>query len=200
MYFAKHGVIANIQIQTKRISQRIKFSICHPVNKDRHVDWIHELKSSTLFNASNETLIEDLKLNQLENARSVFTRKGERIELPENSSPLDFAFTISTKLGYNFSHAIIHNEKLGLYHQKVDMHYKLQAGDTIYIHSSNKITPDVSWLHCCETHNAKNAIKRYIKKSPGKRSYSFWRKNTSNRIKKIWTLYIPPAKHLQNIT
>lgn len=88
----------------------------------------------------------------------VFTPKGNVIELPVGSTPLDFAYKIHTKIGDSAVGAIV-NEAL------VSMNTKLKTGDICEIKTNkNAAGPNESWLNIVTTSYAKNHIRKVLAK------------------------------------
>ena len=88
----------------------------------------------------------------------VLTPKGDVVELPANSTPLDFAYKIHTELGNHFAGARV-NQKL------VPIYYKLQNGDVVEILINKNRKPSPDWLNIVQSANAKKKIKAELKKN-----------------------------------
>ncbi len=120
-------------------------------------DWIRkirELLESPEENAMD--FIDDFKLNLFAEEIFAFTPKGEMKTLPINSTALDFAFDIHTKIGEHCIGAKVN-------HKLVPMSYKLKSGDQVEIVTSSKQTPKDDWLNYVVTARAKSKIKNAIK-------------------------------------
>lgn len=87
----------------------------------------------------------------------VFTPKGDVMELPVNSTPIDFAYRIHTNVGEKTVGAIV-NENI------VPLDYKLQDGDIVKIKTDQSSSPNKDWLNIVKTTQAKNKIKSYFSK------------------------------------
>jgi GTP pyrophosphokinase len=85
------------------------------------------------------------------------TPKGDIIELPSNSTPLDFAYKIHTYLGNHFSFAKV-NKKI------VPIDYELKNGDVVEIITSKQRNPSPHWLDIVKSMNAKKKIKSQLRK------------------------------------
>ena len=87
----------------------------------------------------------------------VFTPKGDVIELPNGSTPIDFAYRVHSKVGDSMVGAIVNNNI-------VPLDYKLQDNDIIKINTNKNSSPSYEWVNIAYTAGAKNKIKAYFKK------------------------------------
>ena len=87
----------------------------------------------------------------------VFTPKGDVIELPKGSTPVDFAYKIHSKVGDKMVGAIVNNHM-------VSLTYTLQENDIVKILTNPNAKPNKDWLGIAKTTQAKNKIKAYFSK------------------------------------
>ncbi|HEU4717024.1 MAG TPA: bifunctional (p)ppGpp synthetase/guanosine-3',5'-bis(diphosphate) 3'-pyrophosphohydrolase [Bacteroidia bacterium] len=120
-------------------------------------DWlrrIREILESPEENALD--FIDDFKLNLFAEEIFVFTPKGEMKTLPNQSTALDFAFEIHTKVGEHCIGAKVN-------HKLVPLSHPLKSGDQVEILTSSKQSPKEDWLSYVITARAKAKIKNALK-------------------------------------
>jgi len=89
----------------------------------------------------------------------VFTPKGDVIELPKGSTPVDFAYKVHTKIGDSMVGALVNN-------QIVPLNYILQDSDVIKINTSKSSPgPSEDWLSFVKLNATKSKIKNFFAKT-----------------------------------
>jgi len=117
--------------------------------------WIKEILEIQRENKETEQFVKEITSNILQNRIFVFSPKGDVIELPERSTPIDFAYAIHTDIGNKATQALI-NEKIA------GLDAELKNGDLIeIIIDKNRKGPNSQWLHFAKTKHAKERIKQY---------------------------------------
>ncbi|MBE6467768.1 MAG: bifunctional (p)ppGpp synthetase/guanosine-3',5'-bis(diphosphate) 3'-pyrophosphohydrolase [Alphaproteobacteria bacterium] len=120
--------------------------------------WIQELLE-ILEEASNpEEFLENTKLEMYNDQVFCFTPKGDLIGLPVNSTPVDFAYAVHSKVGNTCVGVKINGEIKPL-------RTILQNGDQIEILTSKAQHPSPEWDRFVVTGKAKAAIRRYVRSS-----------------------------------
>ena len=115
------------------------------------LEWEKDLKDPQEF---MDALKDDLFNSQV----YVFTPKGDVIELPAGSTPIDFAYRVHTNIGNKCVGAKING-------RIVPLDYKLQNGNIAEIlTSSNSHGPSRDWVNMVQTPNAKSKIRQWFKK------------------------------------
>ncbi len=176
-YQSLHTTILNednnpveIQIRTEQMETRAEFGIAShwiykenkEINlKDEKYLWIKELIRWQYKIKKNKDYLKSLKLNTdiFKTKIYVFTPNNDVIELPEESTPIDFAYHIHTDVGNSCIGVKINNKV-----EKLDA--ELNNGDVVeIITDENKSLPNPEWLNFVKTTSAKDKIKHSLAKS-----------------------------------
>ena len=114
------------------------------------LEWHQDLRDPREF-------VESVKLDVFSDEVFVFTPRGDVIDLPAGSVPLDFAYRIHTDVGHRCVGARV-NGKI------VPLEYKLSNGDIIEILTSKQGTPSRDWLNIVASPETRNKIRQWFKK------------------------------------
>ena len=163
------GKLVEIQIRTEDMEQTAEIGIAahwrykdengaETKGVDSHVKWLRELLD-ILQSEENDPkeFMHMLKIDLFGDEIFVFTPKGDLVQLPVKSSPIDFAYHVHTEVGQTCLGAKIN-------HKVVPLNTELQNGDTVEIIKSSSQNPNYGWLKFAVTSKARNRIKRYLSK------------------------------------
>lgn len=115
------------------------------------IEWQKDLNDPKEF-------METLKMDLFSNQVFVFTPKGDVIELPAGSTPLDFAFKIHSAIGAKCVGAKVNGKMVPIDHT-------LRNGNIVEIvTSANSKGPSIDWLKIAQSSNARNKIRQWLKK------------------------------------
>lgn len=120
------------------------------------VSWVKDLKEM-VDSIGNNDLIDSLKIDTFKHRIFVFTPKGDLINLPNGSTPVDFAYHVHTELGDHISIAKVNGAVYPL-------DKELTNGDIIEVIIDKNRKPSPFWLGFVKTIKAKNSIKSYLRK------------------------------------
>lgn len=162
------GRLVEVQIRTKTMHEVAEKGVAahwrykenkNATDKDLEnwVNWIREIFENASRDEARKDLLESFKLNLYQDEIYVFTPKGDLRRLPVNSTPVDFAFDIHSKVGYHCIGAKV-NGKI------VPLDTVLHSGDQVDIITSKNQHPNKNWFKFVTTHKAKTAIRKWINK------------------------------------
>jgi len=167
--FTGSGGIAEIQIRTEKMHAEAAYGIAaHFAYKElggRKIEddkskfkWIEELKNLNYAPEDPKNFIEHLKMDFFNDRIFIFTPEGDVVDLPEDSNPIDFAYSIHSDLGDHVSGAKINGKMSQIFS-------KLKNGDIVEIIDKKDAHPSTKWLESVQTSVAKKHIKSYLEKN-----------------------------------
>ena len=112
-----------------------------------------------------EDFVNTVKKEVFQNTIYVFTPLGDVIELPNGSTPIDFAYKVHTNVGDKATGAIVNSNM-------VPLDYKLKSDDIVKIITNNNSTgPSREWLNIVRTTQAKSKIKAFFNRVNKEENY-----------------------------
>ncbi|KAB3527669.1 bifunctional (p)ppGpp synthetase/guanosine-3',5'-bis(diphosphate) 3'-pyrophosphohydrolase [Alkaliphilus serpentinus] len=164
------GEPVEIQIRTYEMHQIAEYGIAahwkykEGRNNQDHdglshkLSWLGQMMELEKEMKDPREFMESLKIDLFTNEVFVFTPKGEVINLPAGSTPIDFAYRIHSDIG---------NKCVGAKADGriVPLDFKLKNGNIVEIlTSSNSNGPSRDWLKIVKSSQAKNKIKQWFKR------------------------------------
>ena len=119
--------------------------------------WIQELVAYQENLEDGTTFREHMKDDFFSNRIFAFSPKGDVVDLPIGSTPIDFAYSIHSDIGNRMMGAKI-NKKL------VSLDTQLQSGDIVEIMTKSSAKPNQKWIDMCKTQMAKRHIRIELSK------------------------------------
>ena len=153
---AEEGIAAHWKYKEKDRGEKVD---------EKYFAWLREFVKSQKDTPDAKEFLEAVKGNMAHVVVYVFTPEGDIVELPADSTPVDFAYSIHTEVGHQCTGAKI-NRRI------VPLRYKLQNGDTIEIITAQGHTPSRDWLKFVRTQRAKSRIKQWLKIEERKKGLS----------------------------
>ncbi len=175
--FGVDGQLYEIQIRTYEMDQIAENGIA--------AHWSYKEKGSVKANMQNtmeqklqifkaimelkndeenaEAFVKSVQDDVLKDSVYVFTPKGDVIELPMGSTPIDFAYKVHSDVGNKMVGAIVNGTI-------VPLDYELQDNDILKINTNSTATPSREWIKIAKTTGAKNKIKSFFSRIEKKNS------------------------------
>lgn len=125
---------------------------------DSKFDWLRQLVEWQKEISDPHEFLDAVKLNLFPDEVFVFTPKGEVINLPAGSTPIDFAYAIHSQVGSHCAGAKV-NGRL------VPLRQKLKGGDTVEILTQPEQSPRKDWLEFAVSSKARNHIRHAIRQA-----------------------------------
>lgn len=186
--FGTDGKIFEVQIRTHKMHEIAEHGVASHWSYKEKTDGskVGEFENTlasfrTLIEVNdkenNKEFFKNLSQNLTKEEIYIFTPKGDIIELPIDSTPIDFAYKIHSEVG-NTTTGAKANGKM------VSLDYKLQDGDILELITAKGKTPSKSWLKFVKTDGAKSRIRSFFYKKEKEKSIEIGEYLLSNEIKK----------------
>lgn len=162
------GTPFEIQIRTWEMHRVAEFGIAAhwkykegvsgKTDVDAKLEWIRQLLEIQNSVVDTDDFMRTLKIDLFTDEVFVFTPKGDIINLPAGSTPIDFAFSIHSAVGCKMAGVKV-NGKI------TTLDYILQNGDIVDIMTSSAVRgPSRDWLKLCKTSGARSKINQWLKR------------------------------------
>ena len=156
-----------IQIRTLEMHQTAEYGIAahwkykegidEPTNYEEKLNWLRQMLEWQQETKDPQEFMEALKIDLYTDEVFVFTPKGEVVNLPTGSTPIDFAYRVHTAVGNKCVGAKING-------RIVPLDTKLKTGDQVEILTSQSSTgPSRDWLKIAASSQAKSKIRKFFK-------------------------------------
>ncbi len=124
---------------------------------DIKFSWMSQMIELEKEASNANDFVEKVKIDLFGNQVFCFTPMGDIIDLPQNATPIDFAFRIHSEVGYKTTGALING-------RIAQLDTKLNNGDIVELFTSKTGTPKLHWLKFCVTKQAQSKIRQWFKK------------------------------------
>ena len=163
----KGGHTVEIQIRTREMHETAEYGFAaHWTYKEGstagdEAKRLARLRAQLLEAAADNVTPSDYKkamtTDLFEEQVFAITPKGDVIELPQGSTPIDFAFRVHTQLGLTLIGAKINGVMLPLSSQ-------LKNGDVVELITRSNATPSRDWVEQAKSAHTRNKLKNYFRK------------------------------------
>lgn len=152
-----------IQIRTQEMHEVAELGVAahwqfkqNSMTDGRQYRWLRELLEILEHAEAPEEFLEHTKLEMFADQVFCFSPKGDLMELPRGSTPVDFAYAVHTEIGDRCVSAKING-------QAVPLRTELKNGDQIEIQTSDTQTPSPIWQGFVVTGKARACIRRFVR-------------------------------------
>jgi GTP pyrophosphokinase len=165
------GKPVEVQIRTPEMNQNAEYGIAaHWRYKEglrkhddyeQRVNWLRSLMDWRQDVDDAQEFVDGMKTDVFQDRVYVFTPRGDIIDLPSGSTPIDFAYHVHTSIGQRCRGAKV-NGKL------VTLDYVLKTGEKVEILTAKQGGPSRDWLNpnlgLVKTQRARSKIKQWFKR------------------------------------
>lgn len=161
------GEIFEIQIRTYEMHEVAEYGIAahwkykggkaQGKDVDNKLDWLRQLLEWQKDLKDPKEFIDTLKIDFFDDEVFVFTPNGDVVDLPEGSTPVDFAYRVHTGVGNTCVGAKVDS-------RIVPLNYKLKNGNIVEVITQKSSSgPSRDWLKFVKSPRAKQKIKQWFK-------------------------------------
>jgi len=154
--FTGDGGIIEVQIRTEEMHDQAEYGVAsHLSYKEgkKTTNWIQELVD--FQKDAGDEFLENAKKDFFEERIFVFTPIGDVIDLPKDSTVIDFAYAIHTDIGEHVAGAKVNGKFVAI--TKI-----LQNSDRVEVETKKSAKPTKKWLENCKTTMARRKITNYL--------------------------------------
>jgi GTP pyrophosphokinase len=165
------GQTLEVQLRTAEMHQnaeygiaahwRYKEGVARDDDYERRILWLRSLMEWRQDVDDAREFVDSMKSDVFEDRVYVFTPRGDIIDLPAGSTPIDFAYHVHTDIGHRCRGAKI-NGKL------TSLDYQLKTGDKVEVLTAKRGGPSRDWLNqnlgLVKTQRARTKIRQWFKK------------------------------------
>ncbi len=165
-----HGGPMEVQIRTWAMHRRAEYGVAAhwrykgegrgDLETDTKLSWLRQLLDLHSDLRDPHEWLESLKLDLFKDQVFVFTPKGDVIDLPAGSCPVDFAYRIHTEVGHHCVGAKVNG-------RMVPLNYVFRNGDVVEIITSSRpeVRPSLDWLSFVVSSQARSRIKAWYRRA-----------------------------------
>ena len=168
--FGPNGLPIEVQVRTREMDEIAEHGVAshwsYKEKSSKNIQSVMEQKLQMFRNiieansddiTNDDDFIDNVSSELLTDSIYVFTPRGDVVELPAGSTPIDFAYRIHSKVGDTTVGAIVNDTM-------VTLDYVLQDNDVVKIMTNQNSTPNKDWINIAKTTAAKTKIKAYFSK------------------------------------
>ena len=182
-----YGERMEVQLRTVEMHRNAEFGIAShwkykagrlaAADDDEKFAWLRRLIESHREVADPHEFIDTVKVDLFADVVFVFTPRGDVINLPRGSTPIDFAYAIHSEVGAACAGARVNGKMVPLRH-------RLENGDTVEVITSTTQYPRKDWLDFVVSGRARSRIRHSIQASERERARELGREILERELRK----------------
>lgn len=195
----KEGIPFEVQIRTWEMHQVAEYGIAAhwkyktgeqvKADIDAKLQWIRTLVETEKDIDDPDEFFRPLKIDLFEDEIFVFTPKGDVVNLPNNSTPIDFAYAIHSAVGNKMVGAKVNGSI-------VPIDTILETGQIVEIlTSASSKGPSRDWLKIVRSGEARNKIRQFFKKEMRTENIAVGKSELEREIKRYGRQYTEAQKN-----
>ncbi len=150
---------------------------------DNKMAWLRQMLEWQKEARDANEFVETVKIDLFADEVFVFTPKGDVVNLPVGSNPIDFAYSIHSAIGNKMMGARVNGEM-------VKLGYELKNGDIVEIMTSGNVHgPSRDWLKIVKSSQARNKINQWFKKENREENILRGKESIDRELKKQGITY-----------
>jgi GTP pyrophosphokinase len=191
------GKMVEVQIRTWEMHEHAEYGIAahwrykegttrsRDEDFERRLNYLRRLMEFGPDSEDAESFVETMKSEVFQDRVYAFTPKGDIIDLPVGSTPIDFAYHIHTEIGHRCRGAKVHG-------RLVNLTYTLKTGDQVEIVPAKRGGPSLDWLNpnlgYVKTARARDKIRAWFRKQNRDKHISSGREVLERELKRLGLL------------
>ncbi len=187
------GKTIEVQIRTWEMHEHAEYGVAahwrYKEGKDRdekfdqHIVYLRRLmEQGTDANDDAKAFMDNVKSEVFEDRVYAFTPKGDIIDLPAGSTPIDFAYHVHTEIGHRCRGAQVQGKLTSL-------NYKLKTGDQVKIQTAKRGGPSLDWLNpdlgYIKTNRARTKVRQWFRKQNREKNLTAGRNMLDQVLKRL---------------
>lgn len=175
--------VLEVQIRTQEMHERAELGVAahwkykekgirHSRQFEQQIEWLRRMLDGHGDEGRGDVVFDQFRNEAFRDRVYAVTPQGRVVDLPEGSTPLDFAYHVHTQLGHRCRGAKVNQ-------QIVPLTTALKNGDTVEVLTGKEPSPSLDWLsdHLGYLHSgrAKAKVRSYFKKQEKEKSQELGR-------------------------
>ena len=205
--FDKNGRTVEVQIRTWDMHEHAEYGVAahwrykegkqHDERFEKRLKYLRRLMEfGPDISDDPEEFMDTMKTEVFQDRVYAYTPKGDIVDLPAGSTPIDFAYHIHTEIGNRCRGAKVNGRLVSLNHT-------LRSGDQIEIITANRGGPSMDWLNpdlgYVHTTRARNKIRHWFRKLNRDKHIALGREVLERELKRIGVIDNMSFEHVAKL-